>query len=61
MPKSWFLDRSEYLFEGKMFFSSRDYDTVLKYIYGDYMVIPQNKEQHSPFSEIQFNDGESIK
>ncbi len=58
MPKSWFTDRKEYLFEGKQFYSSRDYDTVLKYIYGDYMKIPDAKgrEQHSPFSEIQFPD-----
>ena len=58
MPKEWFTDRAEYEFEGKSFFSSRDYDTVLKYIYGDYMKIPDEKgrEQHSPFSEIQFPD-----
>ncbi len=56
MPKSWFTDRSEYSFEGKCFYSSRDYDTVLKYIYGDYMKLPDSKgrEQHSPFSEILF-------
>ncbi len=58
MPKSWFTDRKEYIFEGKKLFSSRDYDTVLKYIYGDYMKIPDEKgrEQHSPFSEIKFPD-----
>ena len=58
MPKSWFTDRAEYTFEGRKFFSSRDYDTVLKYIYGDYMKIPDEKgrEQHSPFSEIEFPD-----
>lgn len=56
MPKSWFTDRTEYEFEGKLFYSSRDYDTVLKYIYGDYMKLPDAKgrEQHSPFSEIEF-------
>ena len=56
MPKSWFTDRVEYLFEGKMLYGSRDYDTVLKYIYGDYMRLPDSKgrEQHSPFSEIVF-------
>ena len=56
MPKSWFVDRAEYLFENRKFFSSRDYDTVLKYIYGDYMKLPDEKgrEQHSPFSEIKF-------
>ena len=56
MPKSWFTNRAEYIFEGKMFYSSRDYDTVLQYIYGDYMKLPDSKgrEQHSPFSEIKF-------
>lgn len=56
MPKSWFTDREQYLFEGKVFYSSRDYDTVLKYIYGDYMKLPDAKrrEQHSPFCEIEF-------
>lgn len=56
MPKSWFKDRAEYIFEGRRFFGSRDYDTVLKYIYGDYMKLPDAKgrEQHSPFSEIEF-------
>ena len=59
MPKSWFTERAEYLFEGKMFYSSRDYDTVLEYIYGDYMKLPDSKgrEQHSPFSEISFPEG----
>lgn len=56
MPKSWFTDRIEYSFEGKNLYGSKDYDTVLKYIYGDYMQLPpENKrEQHSPFSEIVF-------
>ncbi len=56
MPKSWFTDRAEYDFENQRFYSSRDYDTVLRYIYGDYMKLPDEKgrEQHAPFSEIQF-------
>ena len=58
MPKSWFTDRAEYSFEGKKFYSSRDYDTVLKYIYGEYMILPDadGREPHSPFSEIKFPD-----
>jgi len=58
MPKSWFTDRTEYLFEGKMFYGSTDYDTVLKYIYGDYMTLPdeKGKAQHSPFVRITFPD-----
>ena len=56
MPKQWFLEREEYEFEGKKFYSTKDYDTILKYIYGDYMKLPDEKgrEQHSPFSEIEF-------
>ena len=58
MPKNWFIDRAEYEFEGKKFFGTRDYDAILKYIYGDYMKLPDkdDREQHSPFSEIKFPD-----
>lgn len=58
MPKSWFTDRKEYEFEGKKFYSSSDYDTVLTYIYGDYMKLPpeDQREPHSPFSKIKFPD-----
>lgn len=61
MPKEWFTDRAEYDFESKKFYSSRDFDTVLSYIYGEYMILPpENKrEQHSPFSEIKFQDEEN--
>lgn len=56
MPKEWFTDRAEYQFEDKMLFSTRDYDTILSYIYGDYMTLPDEKgrEPHSPFVEIEF-------
>lgn len=56
MPKTWFTDRIEYYFENKKLYSSRDYDTVLSYIYGNYMELPDEKERqpHSPFSEIEF-------
>lgn len=56
MPKSWFLDRAEYEFEGKKFYSTKEYDAILQYMYGDYMTPPDEKhrEQHSPFSEIEF-------
>lgn len=59
MPKSWFTDRALYDFEGKKLYSSRDYDTVLRYIYGDYMELPpvDKRGQHSPFSKIVFPDG----
>lgn len=60
MPKSWFTNRTEYLFEGKKLYSSKEYDTVLTYIYGDYMKLPpkDQREQHSPFSYIKFQDEE---
>ncbi|WP_418757361.1 LicD family protein [Gemmiger sp.] len=62
MPKSWFTDRAEYMFEGKKLYSSKDYDTILKYIYGDYMKLPpeDQREPHSPCSEIVFPSEENI-
>ncbi len=30
MPKSWFTDRAEYMFEEKKLYSSKDYDTVFE-------------------------------
>lgn len=62
MPKSWFTNRSEYLFEGRLLYSSKEYDEVLKYIYGKYMELPpkDKREQHSPFSELKFQDEEMI-
>lgn len=44
------------MFEEKKLYSSKDYDTVLKYIYGDYMKLPpeDQRESHSPCSEIVF-------
>ena len=59
MPKEWFTDRKLYEFEGQQLYSSKDYDTVLTYIYGDYMKLPpeDKRAQHSPFSKIVFPDG----
>lgn len=57
-PKKWFLERSEYEFEGKMLLGPKDYDGLLKHFYRDYMKLPpENKrEQHSPCAEIIFPD-----
>ena len=56
MPKAWFLDRAEYVFEGSRFYGTRDYDAILKHFYGNYMQLPPETErfQHAPFSEIVF-------
>ena len=56
MPKEWFLERSEYEFEGKLFWGTRDYDAILKHFYRDYMKLPdeEGRAQHSPCVEIQF-------
>ena len=58
MPKKWFTERSEYEFEGKMFYGSQDYDKVLTYWFGDYMTPPpaDKREQHAPVSFIDFGD-----
>ena len=62
MPKKWFLERAEYEFEGHKFYGTKDYDDILKYIYGDYMKLPpeNEREQHSPFSKIVFPGDKDI-
>ena len=58
MPKKWITERAEYEFEGKMLYGSKDYDTVLKYYYKDYMKLPplSEREQHAPVSFIDFGN-----
>ena len=47
MPKSWFLERAEYDFEGHKFYGTKDYDGFLKYYYNDYMTpLPVEKGSH---------------
>ena len=57
MPKSWFLDRAEYEFEGHMLYGTKDYDACLKYMYGDYMKLPpeDQRDPHSPVSSYSFD------
>ena len=56
MPKSWFTDLYEYEFEGFYFFGTKDYDTILTYIYGDYMKLPPEEQRisHAPVSQFHF-------
>jgi lipopolysaccharide cholinephosphotransferase len=58
MPKKWFLERTDYVFEGKLFKGTKDYDSILKHFYRDYMKLPSvnKREQHSPCIEITFPD-----
>lgn len=55
-PKKWVIERSEYEFEGHMFYGTKDYDAFLSMLYGDYMQLPpENKrEPHAPVSEYSF-------
>ncbi len=57
MPKSWFLERAEYDFEGHKFYGTKDYDGFLKYSYNDYMTpLPVEKRQpHALVSSFDFN------
>ena len=57
-PKEWYLDVIEMDFEGHKLYGTKDYDSILTYIYGDYMQLPpeSEREQHSPFSAIRFPD-----
>lgn len=56
MPKEWFTDLKQYDFEDMKVFGTKDYDENLKYIYGDYMKLPDEKgrEPHSPVSDYSF-------
>lgn len=56
MPKSWFLNRAEYTFEGKSLFGIADYDSFLSYRYGNYMSLPPENERdpHAPVSIYSF-------
>ena len=58
MPKEWFRERAEYVFEGVRLYGSKDYDTVLKYWFNDYMTLPpeEKRSQHAPVSYIDFGD-----
>lgn len=56
MPKSWFLQRAEYEFEGYKFYGTKDYDAFLTYVYHDYMTLPpaNKREPHAPVSSFCF-------
>lgn len=56
MPKEWFQDLTEYEFEGKKLLGTRDYDTILRYIYNDYMKLPpeDQRDPHAPVSSYHF-------
>ena len=43
-------------FEGKKLMGTRDYDTILKYIYNDYMKLPpeDKRDPHAPVSSYFF-------
>lgn len=62
MPKEWFVNLAEYEFEGKKLWGTKDYDTILKYIYGDYMKLPpkEKRVQHAPVSDYSFGSGDAI-
>ena len=57
MPKKWFLNLSEYTFEGHKFYGCKDYDEVLTFAFGDYMTLPpENKrDPHAPVSSYSFD------
>lgn len=56
MPKSWFLNLSDYSFDGLKLKGISDYDACLSFEYGDYMTPPpvDKREQHAPVSDFKF-------
>ena len=57
-PKKWFVDVSEYDFEGCKLLGPKDYDGYLRFKYGDYMKLPpeDKRQQNSPVSFIDFGE-----
>lgn len=57
MPRKWFEELAEYEFEGEKFYGCKDYDTVLKFAFGDYMKLPpeDKREPHAPVSSYSFD------
>ena len=52
-------ERKKYLFEGQEFWGPKNYDEVLKKLYGEYMVIPAEKDRitHQPLKvELECNN-----
>lgn len=59
--KQWITERKKFEFEGSMFWGTKDYDSCLKYLYGDYMKLPPEEKRvgHAPVSKIDLkNEGE---
>lgn len=58
MPKTWFLERKEYDFEGNKLWGIAAADEFLTYIYGNYMELPPEEKRipHAPVSYYDFGD-----
>lgn len=58
VKKEWLREFADYEFEGKTLQGPKNYHDYLTYMYGDYMQLPppEKREQHSPFSEIDFGN-----
>ncbi len=56
MPKHWFLEAQDFLFEGKKLKGLKYYDDYLTFSFGDYMKLPpvEKRGQHAPVSDFKF-------
>lgn len=56
MPKSYFLNGTEVMFEGRKYKMPNNYDKFLTYRYGDYMKLPPIDKQMTTHSfEVEFS------
>lgn len=46
-PRTYFLNKMEFPFEGELYSIPREYDALLRMLYGDYMVLPPPEERQS--------------
>ena len=57
MPKEWFGDGTEIIFENKMYRAPAMYDNVLTSIYGDYMKLPPLEKRKTVHDFIEIDLG----
>ena len=56
--RSWVEELADYPFEGETFKGPKDYDSYLKSLYGDYMVLPPEGERENRHQIIEIDFGE---
>ncbi len=52
--RAWYQESEQYLFEGKLLWGIRHYDAYLRFKFGDYMVLPEEKDRKThPITKLK--------